>query len=53
MLGFGPIAAGLSSASAAQREAATRSVREAFAPYVTPEGIRMQAGTWIVSGVAG
>jgi SAM-dependent methyltransferase len=40
----------LGDAEPEQQERALASVREALTPFVTPEGVRLGAGAWIVSG---
>jgi hypothetical protein len=37
-------------ADAGALTAVTAAIREALQPYVTPDGIRMQAAAWIVTG---
>jgi SAM-dependent methyltransferase len=48
-LQMGPAGAALREAGEAARGAAAESVREALAPYVTPEGVRMPSASWVVS----
>ena len=48
-LQMGPAGAVLREAGEAERHAAAQSVREALAPYVTPDGVRMPSASWVVS----
>jgi SAM-dependent methyltransferase len=47
-LQMGPAGAALREAGEATRLAAAESVREALAPYTTPEGVRMPSASWVV-----
>lgn len=47
---MGPAAAALRGAAPERMPAAIAAVREAIAPYETPEGLRMPSATWIVTG---
>lgn len=47
---MGPASAALKNAPPEVVPAAVAAVREAIAPYQTPEGLRMPSATWIVTG---
>lgn len=49
LTGVGPLGAALSEADAALREKVASSVREALAPFETPEGVRIRSAAWIVT----
>jgi len=51
-LQMGPAGAALREAGDAARLAAAESVREALAPYVSPEGVRMPSASWVVGAGA-
>jgi SAM-dependent methyltransferase len=53
LLGIGPAAAALRDASREQRALVGGAIREAIAPFSTPEGVRMRGSTWIVRARAG
>jgi SAM-dependent methyltransferase len=48
LLGIGPAAAALQSVGSGQRALAARAIRDAIAPYETPEGVRMRGAVWAV-----
>lgn len=48
LLGIGPAAAALQSVEGGQRALAARAIRDAIAPYATPEGVRMRGAVWTV-----
>jgi SAM-dependent methyltransferase len=48
LLGIGPAAAALRDASREQRALVASAIREAIAPFSTPEGVRMRGATWVV-----
>jgi SAM-dependent methyltransferase len=50
--GVGPTSAALREADPALRPRVFAAVREALAPFVTPEGVRMPAAAWIVTATA-
>jgi SAM-dependent methyltransferase len=50
--GVGPTSAALREADPAVRPRVYAAVREAMAPFVTPEGVRMPAAAWIVTATA-
>ena len=52
LLQIGPLGALLREAGEATRSAVAGAVRDAVAGYVTPEGVRMDAAAWLVTGVA-
>lgn len=45
----GPLGAAMSQAGAALREKVASSVREALAPFETPEGVKLGSAAWIVT----
>jgi SAM-dependent methyltransferase len=50
-LDMGPVGAALREANSPEkRKAVGAAVREALAPFARPEGVRMEAGVWIVEG---
>lgn len=48
----GPAARVMGEATDAQRAAVKSDLKETLAPYVTPQGVRMATGTWLVSAKA-
>ena len=52
LLQLGPLGALLREAGEATRSAVAGAVHHAVAGYVTPEGVRMDAAAWLVTGVA-
>jgi SAM-dependent methyltransferase len=52
LLQIGPLGAVLREASEATRSAVAGAVVDAVAGYATPEGVRMDAAAWLVTGVA-
>jgi SAM-dependent methyltransferase len=48
LMGIGPAAASLRDASREQRARVAGAIREAIAPYATPDGVRMGGAAWIV-----
>lgn len=50
VLQIGPVAAALREAGEGARAAAAVAVRDAVAPFYTPQGVRMAAAAWIVTG---
>jgi len=48
----GPAARIMGEASEAQREAVKADLEDVLAPYLTPRGVRMTTGTWLVSASA-
>jgi hypothetical protein len=46
---IGPAGSALREATAAQRAAATASIRESLAAHMTPDGVRMTYAAWIVT----
>ncbi len=49
MMQMGPAAAAMREATPAQRETVAAAVRDALAPYHTPDGVRMSSATWLVT----
>ena len=50
---FGPVSRLLNDATAQQREAATKAMREALAPYAKSSPVRLTGATWIVTAKNG
>jgi len=50
--GVGPTSAALRDADPAVRPRVFAAVREALAPFVTPEGVRMPAAAWVVTATS-
>ena len=50
--GVGPTSAALRDADPAARPRVFAAVREALAPFVTPEGVRMPAAAWVVTATS-
>jgi SAM-dependent methyltransferase len=53
LLQMGPTAAAMREAPAGALAAVTAAIRAALQPYVTPDGVRMEAAAWIVTGRRG
>ena len=51
-LRIGPVGAAVREAGEAALPAVTTSVREALAPYQTPDGVRLDYAAWIVRAAA-
>lgn len=49
IMGMGAAAASVQAATPDQRRAAAAAVREVFQPHHGPDGVRMEAGAWIVT----
>jgi len=53
LLQMGPTGAAVRAAAAGALEAVTTAIREALQPYMTADGVRMEAAAWIVTGRRG
>ena len=53
LLQMGPTGAAVREAAADALDAVTAAIREALQPYVTADGVRMEAAAWIVTGRRG